>query len=30
MFARMSDIDRMFGAMDLLRNKMDRLFGEFD
>jgi len=30
MFTRMSDIDRMFGAMDLLRNKMDRLFGDFD
>lgn len=30
MFTRMSDIDRMFGAMDLLRNKMDRIFGDFD
>ncbi len=30
MFARMSEIDRMFGAMDLLRNKMDRLFNEVD
>ena len=29
MFTRMSDIDRMFGAMDLLRNKMDRIFGDF-
>jgi len=25
----MSDIDRMFGAMDLLQNKMDRIFGDF-
>ncbi|MBU1194383.1 MAG: Hsp20/alpha crystallin family protein [Proteobacteria bacterium] len=30
MFTRMSDIDRMFGAMDLLRNKVDRIFGDFD
>lgn len=30
MFTRMSDIDRMFGAMDLLRNKMDRMFGDFN
>ena len=30
MFTMMSDIDRMFGAMDLLRNKMDRIFGDFD
>ena len=30
MFTRMSDIDRMFGAMDLLRNKMGRIFGDFD
>ena len=30
MFTRMSDIDRMFGAMDLLRNRMDKLFGNFD
>ncbi len=30
MFARMNDIDRMFGAMDLLRGRMDRLFNEFD
>ena len=29
MFTRMSDIDRIFGAMDLLRNKMDRRFGDF-
>ena len=26
MFTRMSDIDRMFGAMDLLRNRMDSVF----
>ena len=26
MFARVSDIDRMFGAMDLLQNRMDTLF----
>lgn len=30
MFKRMSDIDRMFGAMDLLRSRMDRLFSDFD
>lgn len=30
MFTRLSDIDRMFGAMDLLRNKMDRLFSDYD
>lgn len=30
MFTRMSDIDRMFGAMDLLRNKIDRIFGDVD
>lgn len=30
MFRRMTDIDRMFGAMDLLRNRMDRIFNEFD
>ena len=29
MFTRMSDINRMFGAMDLLQNKMDRIFGDF-
>ncbi len=28
MFTRISDIDRMFGAMDLLRNKMDRIFSD--
>jgi len=26
MFTKLSDIDRMFGAMDLLRNRMDNLF----
>ena len=30
MFTRLSDIDRMFGAMDQLRNKMDRLFSDYD
>lgn len=30
MFTRMSDIDRMFGAMNLLRNKMDRIFSDYD
>jgi len=30
MVTRMSDIDRMFEAMDLLRNKMDRIVGDFD
>jgi len=30
MFARMSEIDRMFGAMDLLRTRMDRLFNEMN
>jgi HSP20 family protein len=30
MFTRMSDIDRMFGVMNLLRGKMDRIFGDFD
>ncbi|MGM0654859.1 MAG: Hsp20/alpha crystallin family protein [Thermodesulfobacteriota bacterium] len=29
MFTRISDIDRMFGAMDLLRNKMDRVFSDY-
>ncbi|MCG8552108.1 MAG: Hsp20/alpha crystallin family protein [Desulfobacterales bacterium] len=28
MFARMNEIDKMFGAMDLLRTKMDRIFNE--
>jgi len=30
MFTRMNEIDRMFGAMDLLRARMDRLFNETD
>jgi len=30
MFTRIGNIDRMFGAMDLLRNKMDRLFSDYD
>lgn len=30
MFTRMNEIDRMFGAMDLLRIRMDRLFNEMD
>lgn len=30
MFIRMNEIDRMFGAMDLLRTRMDRLFNEMD
>lgn len=30
MFTRISDIDRMFGAMDLLRNRMDSIFNTFD
>lgn len=30
MFAKMNEIDRMFGAMDLIRTKMDRLFNEMD
>ncbi|SDU20731.1 Hsp20/alpha crystallin family protein [Desulfobacula phenolica] len=30
MFTRMNYIDRMFGAMDLLRSRMDRLFNDFD
>ena len=29
MFTRMSDINRIFGAMDLLQNKMDQIFGDF-
>ncbi|WP_321493865.1 Hsp20/alpha crystallin family protein [uncultured Desulfobacter sp.] len=28
MFTRRNEIDRMFGAMDLLRTRMDRLFNE--
>ncbi|MFH2092889.1 MAG: Hsp20/alpha crystallin family protein [Pseudomonadota bacterium] len=30
MFTRMGEIDRIFGAMDLLRNKMDQVFEGFD
>lgn len=30
MWTRMNDIDRMFGAMDLFRSRMNRLFTEFD
>jgi HSP20 family protein len=30
MFTRMNDFDRMFEAMGLLRNRMDRIFNEFD
>ena len=30
MFTRMSDIDRMFGAMDLLRSRMDKIFSDID
>lgn len=30
MWTRGYDIDRMFGAMDLLRSRMNRLFNEFD
>ena len=30
MFNSMRDIDRMFGAMDLMRTRMDRIFNEFD
>lgn len=30
MWARMSDIDRMFGTMDLLRSKMNRMFTDYD
>ena len=30
MFARMSDIDRMFDAMGLLRGRFDNIFSEFD
>lgn len=29
MFTRMSDIDRMFGTMDLLRTRMDKIFNGF-
>lgn len=30
MFARMNEIDRMFGTMDLICNRMDKLFNEID
>lgn len=30
MFARVSDLDRMFDAMGLLRNRFDNIFNEFD
>lgn len=30
MWTRTSDFDRMFGAMDLLRSRMNRLFADFD
>ncbi len=30
MWTRVNDIDRMFGAMDLLRSRMNRLFSDFD
>ncbi len=30
MWTRMTDIDRMFGAMDLFRNRLDRVFSEYD
>jgi HSP20 family protein len=30
MWTRVSDFDRMFGAMDLLRSRMNRLFTDFD
>lgn len=30
MLTRWSDIDRMFGAMDLLRGRMDRLFTDYE
>ncbi len=30
MFTRMSEIDKMFGAMDLLRTKMDQIFNDYD
>ena len=30
MWTRVNDFDRMFGAMDLLRTRMNRLFNEFD
>ncbi len=30
MWTRVSDIDRMYGAMDLLRSRMNRLFTDYD
>jgi HSP20 family protein len=30
MWTRVNDIDRMYGAMDLLRSRMNRLFADFD
>lgn len=30
MWTRMNDVDRMFGAMDLLRSRMNRLFTDYD
>ena len=30
MLTRWNDIERMFGAMDMLRDRMNRLFGDFD
>jgi len=30
MMTRLSDIDRMFGAMDLLRGRMDRFFTDYE
>lgn len=30
MWTRVNDIDRMFGAMDLLRSRMNRLFTDYD
>lgn len=30
MWTRVSDFDRMFGSMDLLRSRMNRVFSEFD
>ena len=30
MLTRWSDVDRMFGAMDLLRNRMNRVFTDYD
>ncbi|MBU1344879.1 MAG: Hsp20/alpha crystallin family protein [Proteobacteria bacterium] len=30
MFTRLSDIDRLFGTMNLLRNRLDNLYSDFD